>query len=112
MIEKIREIFDGELQIEDIRKIATYEYELDTKGYYYYYGGYKLPMSTFKIMFENGFTNIRIMNSSDARSIGLWDLEYVITIRFTIDIEKFNEKQEEREEWRRRWNEITSSREN
>lgn len=109
MIDKIRQVFHEELEIEDIRKIATYEYEIDTKGYNYYYGGYKLPMGTFKLMFDYGLNNIRIMKSTDAKMVGLWDIEYVITIRFTVDVEKLEERLQEDEEWRELWNSTSST---
>lgn len=93
MIEKIRQVFDDELQIEDIRKIATYEFEIDTFGYNYYYCDWKLPMGTFNLMFTYGFNNIRIM---DSRKV---DGDHLLTIRFTINEETLDEKLKEDKEW-------------
>lgn len=104
MIEKIKKVFGGELQIENIRKIATHEYEIDTYGYNYYYSGWKIPMGTFSLMFDYGFNNIRIMKSIRK------DNEYLITMRFTIDKERMEERLQEDKEWRERWEKLTSLR--
>lgn len=93
MMEKIRQVFIDELQIENIRKIATYEYEIDTYGYNYQYGGYRMPMGTFRLMMDYGFNNIRIMDSK------VVDGYHLITIRFVINEEILDEKIKEDEQW-------------
>ena len=106
MIDKIRQVFHDELEICDIRKLATFEYEIDTIGYNYYYSDYKLPMGTFSLMMDYGLNNIRIMQSkrvSKAES-------YLITIRFTVNLERLEERLQEDKEWRERWEQLNQQR--
>ena len=96
---ELLEFFDGDLEIESIKRIATYEYEIKTKGYYYSHNGYQFPPSTFYHMLKIGLTNIRIMDCKDPKMVGLWELEYLLTIRFTINKKRFEEYLEEVELW-------------
>ena len=104
MIDKIRKVFHEELEIEDKRKIATYEYEIDTYGYGYYYGGYKMPMGTFQMMYDYGLNNIRIMKSTRKNR------EYLITIRFTVNEEELDDRLQRDEEWNKMWAELNQRR--
>ena len=104
MIDKIRQVFHDELEICNIRKLATYEFEIDTIGYNYYYGGYRLPMGTFSLMMDYGVNNIRIMNSKRMRDT------YCLTIRFTVNVEKLEERLQEDKEWRIRWEQLNQQR--
>ena len=104
MIDKIRQVFHDELEICNIRKLATYEFEIDTIGYNYYYGGYRLPMGTFSLMMDYVLNNIRIMNSKRMRDT------YCLTIRFTVNVEKLEERLQEDKEWRIRWEQLNQQR--
>lgn len=104
MIDKIRQVFHDELEICNIRKLATFEYEIDTIGYNYYYSGYKLPMGTFSLMMDYGLNNIRIMNSKRMRDT------YCLTIRFTVNVEKLEKKLQEDKEFRERWEQLQKQR--
>ena len=104
MIDKIKQVFHDELEICDIRQLATDEFEIDTIGYNYYYSGYKLPMGTFTLMMDYGLNNIRIMNSKRMRDT------YCITIRFTVNVEKLEERLQEDKEWRERWEQLNQQR--
>ena len=105
MIDKIRKVFHDELEIEDIRRVATYEFEIDTFGYNYYYSGYKIPIGTFSLMMEYGLNNIRIMKSQRV------DQEYLITIRFTVNEEQLDNRLERDREWNKMWKEFNQRRE-
>ena len=107
MIDKIKQVFDGELSICNIRKLAEDEYEIDTIGYNYYYGGYRLPMGTFSLMYDYGLCNIRIMQS---KRVSKYE-SYLLTIRFTINEEQLNERLQEDKEWRERWEQRQKERE-
>ena len=48
MIEKLKEFFDGELDLEDIR-------------------------------------SFQILNPQKGKLVGLWEIEYLVTIRFTVE---------------------------
>lgn len=89
--EELLKLFEGELQIENIRRIATYEYEIDTKGYHYMRSGYSLPLYIFRMMMNAGLNNIQIMKCSEGKLVGLFELEYLLTIRFAINKEKFEQ---------------------
>ena len=94
MIEKLKEFFDGELNIEDIRKVSDVSdvYEIDTKGYYYMHNGYKIPTGLFRHMHECGLGDFQILNPQKGELVGLWEIEYLITIRFKIENEElFND---------------------
>lgn len=94
MIEKLKEFFDGELDVEDIRKVSDVfnTYEVDTKGYPYYYGGYKIPTGIFRRMHEFGLGDFQILNPQRGELVGLWEMDYLITIRFTVENEElFND---------------------
>lgn len=106
MIDKIKQVFHDELEICNIRKLATYEYEIDTTGYNYYYSGWKLPMGTFSLMMEYGLNNIRIMKSRKVKDT------YCITIRFTINQEKLEERLQEDKEFRERWAKLQKEKNN
>lgn len=106
MMQKILEVFDGELEVGNIRKIASYEYEIDSFGYNYYYGGWKIPIGTFSMMMEYGMNNIRIMNSQRI------DNEYMITIRFTVNEKQLDDRLERDREWNKMWAEFNQRREN
>lgn len=97
-------MFHDELEIENIRKLATYEYEIDTYGYNYYYSGYKMPMGTFQLMYDYGLNNIKIMKSTRKNQ------EYLITIRFTVNEEELDDRLERDREWRIRWEEFNKRR--
>ena len=90
MIEKLKEFFDGELEIEEIRKMSdTFNmYEIDTKGFPTMRCGYILPMGTFRHMFEFGMNNFQIINPKKGKLVGLWEMEYKVTIRFKIENEE------------------------
>ena len=95
MIEKLKEFFDGELDLEDIRKVSDVSntYEVDTKGYPYYYSGYTIPTGLFRHMHEFGLGGFQILNPQEGKLVGLWAVEYLVTIRFTIENEElFNAK--------------------
>lgn len=87
MIEKLKMFFDGELDVEDIRKVSDVfnTYEVDTKGYPYYYGGYKIPTGIFRHMHEFGLGSFQILNPQRGKLVGLWEMEYLVTIRFNIE---------------------------
>lgn len=104
MIDKIRQVFHDELEICNIRKLATYEFEIDTIGYNYYYSGYKLPMGTFSLMMDYGLNNIKIMNSKQMSDT------YCLTIRFTVNVEKLEERLQEDKEFRERWEQLQKQR--
>lgn len=87
LIEKLKEFFDGELDIEDIRKVNDV-YEVDTKGYPYYYSGYQIPTGLFRHMHEFGLGGFQILNPQKGKLVGLWEIEYLITIRFKIENEE------------------------
>ena len=106
MIDKIRQVFHDELEICDIRKLATFEYEIDTIGYNYYYGGYKLPMGTFSLMHEYGLNNIRIMKSKRVSKFE----SYCLTIRFTVNVEELDDRLQRDKEWRIRWEQLNQQR--
>lgn len=106
MINKIKQVFHDELEICDIRKLAEYEYEIDTIGYNYYYGGYRLPMGTFSLMMDYGLNNIKIMQSKRVSKIE----SYLITIRFTVNVEELDERLQEDERWRIRWEQLNQQR--
>ena len=106
MIDKIRQVFHDELEICNIRKLATYEYEIDTIGYNYYYGGYRLPMGTFHLMNEYGLHNIRIMQSKRVSKME----SYCITIRFTVNVEELDDRLQRDKEWRERWEQLNQQR--
>lgn len=94
MIEKLKEFFDGDLDVEDIRKVSDVSdvYEIDTKGYYYIHNGYQIPTGLFRHMHEFGLGNFQILNPQDGKLVGLWEMEYLITIRFTVENEElFND---------------------
>ena len=78
MIEKLKEFFYGELDIEDIRKVSDVSntQEVDTKGY-------QIPTGLFRHMHGFGLGDFQILN---------WAVEYLVTIRFTIENEElFND---------------------
>ena len=104
MIDKIKQVFHDELEICDIRQLATDEFEIDTIGYNYYYSGYKLPMGTFSLMMDYGLNYICIMQSKRMRDT------YCITIRFTVNMEKLEERLQEDKEWRERWEQLNQQR--
>ena len=87
MIEKLKEFFDGDLDVEDIRKVSDVSdvYEIDTKGYYYILYGYQIPTGIFRHMHEFGLGDFQILNPQSGKLVGLWELEYLITIRFTVE---------------------------
>jgi len=94
MIEKLREFFDGEIEVEDIRKVSdTFDlYEIDTKGYPSMRCGYFIPTGIFRHMHEFGLSNFQIINPKKGKLVGLWEMEYVVTIRFKIENEElFND---------------------
>lgn len=94
MIEKLREFFDGELDVEDIRKVSDVSntYEVDTKGYPYYYSRYNIPTGLFRHMHEFGLGDFQILNPQRGELVGLWEMEYLITIRFKVENEElFND---------------------
>lgn len=94
MIEKLKEFFDGELDVKDIRKVSDVSntYEVDTKGYHYYYSGYNIPTGIFRHMHEFGLGDFQILNPQRGELVGLWEMEYLITIRFTVENEElFND---------------------
>ena len=94
MIEKLKEFFNGELEIEDIRKVSDVSntYEVDTKGYYYMHNGYQIPTGLFRHMHEFGLGDFQILNPQEGKLVGLWTVEYLVTIRFTIENEElFND---------------------
>ena len=98
MIEKLKEFFDGELDVEDIRKVSDVSdvYEIDTKGYPYYYSGYQIPTGLFRHMHEFGLGGFQIINPQRGELVGLWEMEYLVTIRFTVEnMELFNDMMEE-----------------
>lgn len=90
LIEKLKEFFDGELDIEDIRKVSDVSntYEVDTKGYPYYYSGYQIPTGLFRHMHEFGLGDFQILNPQKGKLVGLWEIEYLIIIRFKIEDEE------------------------
>ena len=93
-IQKDETDYDGELDIEDIRKVSDVfnTYEVDTKGYPYYYGGYQIPTGIFRHMHEFGLGDFQILNPQRGKLVGLWEMEYLITIRFKIEnMELFND---------------------
>lgn len=94
MIEKLKEFFYGAIDVEDIRKVSDVSntYEVDTKGYLYYYGGYKIPTGIFRHMHEFGLGDFQILNPQRGELVGLWEIDYLITIRFTVENEElFND---------------------
>ena len=94
MIEKLKEFFYGGLDIEDIRKVSDVSntYEVDTKGYPFMYCGYKIPTEIFSHMHEFGLGDFQILNPQEGKLVGLWAVEYLVTIRFTIENEElFND---------------------
>lgn len=94
MIEKLKEFFDGELDVEDIRKVSDVSdvYEIDTKGYYYIHNGYQIPTGIFRHMHEFGLGGFQILNPRSGKLVGLWEMEYLVTIRFTVENEElFND---------------------
>ena len=94
MIEKLKEFFDGELDVEDIRKVSDVSntYEVDTKGYHYCYSGYNIPTGLFRHMHEFRLGGFQILNPQEGTLVGLWELEYLVTIRFTVENEElFND---------------------
>lgn len=94
LIEKLKEFFDDELDVEDIRKVSgvSNTYEVDTKGYPFMYGGYKIPTGLFRHMHEFGLGGFQILNPQKGKLVGLWEIEYLITIRFTVENEElFND---------------------
>lgn len=107
MIDKIRSVFDGELNVENIRQIATYEYEIDTFGYNYYYSAWKIPTGTFALMNDYGLHNIRIMKSE---KINGYTGEYLTTIRFTVKVEELEDRLQRDKEWQERWREFNKRR--
>lgn len=90
MIKELLEWFDRNLNIEEIRKLEN-EYEIKTKGWYYSTTGWNIPITTFYHMMKDGFYDIRIIESTEPKSIGLWDLECIVTIRFKVNEETFKE---------------------
>lgn len=108
MIEKLKQVFDGDLTICNIHKLTEEEYEIDTIGYNYYYSGWKIPMGTFSLMMDYGLHNIRIIKSKRVSSRD----SYLITIRFTVDTERLKERLREDEEWRIRWEKLQKEKEN
>ena len=87
MIEKLKEFFCGELDIEDIRKVSDVSntYEVDTKGY-------QISTGLFRHMHEFGLGDFQILNPQEGKLVGLWAVEYLVTIRFTIENEElFND---------------------
>ena len=94
LIEKLKEFFDGELDIEDVRNVSDVPntYEVDTKGYPFMYSGYQIPTGLFRHMHEFGLGGFQILNPQKGKLVGLWEIEYLITIRFKIeDEELFND---------------------
>ena len=94
MIEKLKGFFDGDLDVEDIRRVSDVSdvYEIDTKGYPFMYGGYKIPTGIFRHMHEFGLGDFQIINPQSGKLVGLWEMEYLITIRFKIEnMELFND---------------------
>ena len=94
MIEKLKEFFYGGLDIEDIRRVSDVSdvYEIDTKGYHYMHNGYQIPTGLFRHMHEFGLGDFQILNPQEGKLVGLWAVEYLVTIRFTIENEElFND---------------------
>ena len=94
MIKKLKEFFDGELDVEDIRKVSDVSntYEVDTKGYPYYYSGYQIPTGLFRHMHEFGLGGFQILNPRGGKLVGLGIVDYLVTIRFTVENEElFND---------------------
>ena len=87
MIEKLKEFFDGELEIEEIRKVSdTFDlYEIDTKGYPSMRCGYYIPTGIFHRMHEFGLGGFQITKTHRGKVVGLWEMEYLITIRFKVE---------------------------
>ena len=80
MIEKLKEFFYGGLDLEDIRRVSDVSntYEVDTKGY-------QIPTGLFRHMHEFGLGDFQILNPQEGKLVGLWAVEYLVTIRFTVE---------------------------